>query len=88
MPAQNPQTTTYAYRYRPELIQREHEEELHQHKKRPQGEGAVETTVPYAEYYSVGAATAPRGRSGIHPGKASMLTSAAQVLHMLSRRLQ
>lgn len=58
MPAQNPQTTTYAYRQRSKHFQCEYQEKLYQYKKRFKGEGAVETTVYYTKYHFVGAAPA------------------------------
>lgn len=55
MPAKNYQAATYAYRQRSEHIQRQHEEELYQYKKWFKGESAVEETVYYTKYHSVGA---------------------------------
>lgn len=66
MPAKNHQTTTHSYRQRSEHIQREHEEELHQYKKRFEGESAVEETVYYTKYHSVSAAIALCSEAEIH----------------------
>lgn len=85
MPTQNTQTTTYAYRQCSEHIQREHQEELYQYKKRFEGESAVEETVSYTKYNSVGAAIdRPLQRSQIHIVCMKTLTFPTKILHLLS----